>query len=341
MTGRIAGLDVARGLAVMGMVAAHVGDDGSRDGVGWPWLVVTHGRSAALFAVLAGVTMSLMLAGAGGRDDARAVRHTRARIAARAGALIGLGIIMQALHTPVDVILVNLGVMFLLALPLLRLPSWALLTGAAAVMAIGNVVVSAVTPDGWWAGAPVIGKLWSFHYPALSWIAYIMVGIVIGRMRLRTANAQAMLVGAGVMVASATLLVHAVAGSGTITSLEPHSYTPVEMTHNAGVAAATIGLCCWLAPKARAVLSPIAALGSMALSAYVLHLLVIAAVGREVVYEPSNVSLVALEVSLVLLAWGWRTWLGQGPLERLLTYVSNAAGELAVPDQPRAGTPSG
>lgn len=54
MTSRIAGLDVARGLAILGMVAAHVGDDASTDGVGWPWLVATHGRSSALFAVLAG-----------------------------------------------------------------------------------------------------------------------------------------------------------------------------------------------------------------------------------------------------------------------------------------------
>ncbi|MDN4476776.1 heparan-alpha-glucosaminide N-acetyltransferase domain-containing protein [Demequina sp. SYSU T00192] len=329
---RIVGLDVARGLAVLGMVAAHVGADGSRgDGEPWPWLVASHGRPSALFAVLAGVTIALMLARAGGRDDARAVRHTRARVATRAGLLVVLGLVLAELSTGVDIILVNLGLMMLLAIPLLRVPSWALLGIAGVAFAFGRIAVEAVRPGGWWEAAPVVGRLWSLHYPALAWIGYVLLGVVVGRLALRTARTQALLVGLGLMAAAGAALVRIVAGDGAVTGLVAHSYTPVEMAHNAGVAVAVIGASCWAAPRARALLSPVEAVGAMALSAYVLQVLVIWVVGTEMVYEPSNVALVALELVLLATAWGWRrAGMGQGPLERVLTAASNAAGDVAV-----------
>ena len=57
---RLVGLDVARCLALLGMVAAHVLDERSPDGTltRTSWLV--DGRASALFAVLAGVSLVLM-----------------------------------------------------------------------------------------------------------------------------------------------------------------------------------------------------------------------------------------------------------------------------------------
>ncbi|WP_062464402.1 heparan-alpha-glucosaminide N-acetyltransferase domain-containing protein [Demequina soli] len=338
---RVAGLDVARGLAVLGMVAAHVGADGERgDGEPWPWLVAAHGRPSALFAVLAGVTMSLMLAHAGGRHDARAVRRTRARVATRAGLLVLLGGILVTLSTGVDIILVNLGLMMLMALPLLRAPSWVLLAGAGLALAVGRVVVLAVRPDGWWETMPVVGRLWSLHYPALAWIGYVLLGVAVGRLALTSGRVQAWLAAAGLSVALATVTVSLVAGGGEVTGLVAHSYTPVEMTHNAGVAVAVIAACCWAAPRARTLLSPVEALGSMALTAYTVQVIVIAFVGSAMVYEPSNVALVALEAALLAGAWAWRrVGLGQGPLERVLTVASDAAGDSAVRGMPTSPSP--
>ncbi len=334
--GRIVGLDVARGIAVLGMVAAHVGDDGTRgaDTDGWAWLVIAHGRPSALFAVLAGVTMSLMLAGAGGTADARAVRRTRARIAARAGVLVALGLLVSQMSTGVDIVLVNLGLIMLMAVPLLRAPSWVLLAGAATAFAVGRVLVAAVQPEGWWYDAPVVGRLWSYHYPALSWIGYALLGLAVGRLALREARVQALLIGAGAAGVGAAVAIRIVVGDGPVTGLGAHTYTPLEMTANSAIALAVIGGACWLAPRMRAVLSPVEALGSMALSGYVLHLLIIAAVGSEMVYEPSNVALIVLEAVLLAAAWAWRRWQGQGPLERGLTRVSNAAGDAATRDLP-------
>src|SRR5690349_16459553 len=60
---RIVGLDVARCLALLGMVATHVFDERGPDGglTTGQWLA--GGRASALFAVLAGVTLALMTGG--------------------------------------------------------------------------------------------------------------------------------------------------------------------------------------------------------------------------------------------------------------------------------------
>jgi len=60
---RITGVDVARGLAVLGMLTAHVGPGGPDDP--WPWSLaqVVDGRSAALFVLLSGVSVALISGG--------------------------------------------------------------------------------------------------------------------------------------------------------------------------------------------------------------------------------------------------------------------------------------
>ena len=59
-SGRLVGLDVARCLALLGMVATHVLDERTPAGdlTTAQWLA--GGRASALFAVLAGVSLALM-----------------------------------------------------------------------------------------------------------------------------------------------------------------------------------------------------------------------------------------------------------------------------------------
>lgn len=57
---RLVGIDLARGLAVFGMYAAHVGPDPGEGGLVGNLMELTHGRSSALFAVLAGFSILLI-----------------------------------------------------------------------------------------------------------------------------------------------------------------------------------------------------------------------------------------------------------------------------------------
>lgn len=71
-TGRLIGIDLARGLAVFGMYAAHVGPDPSAGGPLGFVLELARGRSSALFALLAGFSLVLITGrphpGPGGPD---------------------------------------------------------------------------------------------------------------------------------------------------------------------------------------------------------------------------------------------------------------------------------
>src|SRR5687768_2732122 len=95
---RVPGVDVARGVALLGMVAVHVlpaeADDGS------PTLVdtIASGRSAALFAVLAGVGLGLAY---GRRPGARAA----GAVAVRAILIGALGLALALVDSGVAVIL--------------------------------------------------------------------------------------------------------------------------------------------------------------------------------------------------------------------------------------------
>ena len=103
-------------------------------------LGVFHGRSAALFLFLAGVSLAL-ISGGPARSDRPALRRSRIKIAARAGVLLILGLSLTSLNTEVDVILPVYAVLFLLALPLLRLRPRTLALLASA-LAIGGPVLS-------------------------------------------------------------------------------------------------------------------------------------------------------------------------------------------------------
>lgn len=337
--GRLAGLDAARALALVGMFAAHVGDAGTRgqDTDGWRWLWVADGRSSALFAVLAGVTISLMGAKAGTHH----LRHTAARIAVRGGVLIVAGYVLDALDTPVDAILTNLGLMFLLVIPAMRWRAGAQAAAGALILIGGGAGFMAV--EGFARGIPIVEKFASQHYPALAWTGYLLVGMAVGRLPLRTSRAAGQLITAGAGVAVAAYGIGAVLGGAlpwadarvahfsepAWASVAPHANTPFELVGNTGVALLLIGVCL-LISRPSAFTFPVLAFGSMSLTMYTAHLVVIAVVGDEMVWQPSNVALVVMTLALLVAATVWRVAAGAGPLERLLTSASSRTADAAV-----------
>lgn len=199
---RVLALDVARGIAVLGMFAVHVGPHGGVDGSGW--LRIFEGRSAALFAVLAGVSLALMSGGAEPHTGI-AARRSMIRIATRAVLIAVLGSALIQLNSGIGImiILTYYGLYFLLALPLLRLraPALALL---AAVWAVAGPIASFLIRDrmqqNTFGGAPTFEMFTSWHgareavemlvltggYPALTWMPFVLAGMALGRWGIRT-----------------------------------------------------------------------------------------------------------------------------------------------------------
>jgi hypothetical protein len=221
--GRIVGVDVARALALLGMVVAHtvlVRDATAPGGVD-PWFQLVAGRSAALFAVLAGVSIALTTRDAPTAAPSVLSAHRR-RVAVRALLVAVVGLALGSLPSGVAVILTYYGVLFLLSLPVLRWSSRRL-----ALLALGWGLLSPVAsltlrP---WLPAPsyqvpnplsltdpvglVLELAVTGYYPVLTWGTYLFVGLALGRAELRSTRLAASLTAGGALLAAAALGVSA------------------------------------------------------------------------------------------------------------------------------------
>jgi uncharacterized membrane protein len=356
--GRLVGVDIARGLAILGMFVAHLGDDGPGGRHDPEWFVVADGRSAALFALLAGVSLAL----ANGRQVAPSgLALTRARLATlvRAGVLLLIGVVLVLLGTPVLVILPAYAAMFVLALPFLGADRRALLLGAVTAAVVSPAVIFLLTTPLERGGASVAARVTGLAdpvelpldefatgaYPALIFLAYLLLGMILGRSDLSATPVQLGLVGSGTILAAAAwgssrLALDALGTDASPLSLRlasaaAHDDSTLEVIGNCGTSIAVIGLCLLLTRPgtaagraASAVLSPVAAAGAASLSVYSFHIVAIFVLGNAVVWYPeSNAVLIWFLVLALAGAWLWRRFLGRGPLERLVrTAVAGVLG---------------
>lgn len=345
---RITGVDVARGLAVLGMLTAHVGP-GNPDSP-WPWSLtqVADGRSAALFVLLSGVSVALLSGGSVPVSGTRRVQ-ARTRLLVRAFGVLGIGVVVTLLGTPVAVILPTYAVLFACATPLLGAQPRRLLAGAAVVAALGPVLRIAVGPG----LEQLPGREWTDlltgpYYPAVTWFAYVLVGLAVGRTDLRDTRVRVRLLGVGAALAVAglgagALLTRVVApGSGleALVTTEPHSSSPLEVVANTGVGLAVLALCLLLADAAPRLVAPVAATGALALTAYTGQLVAIAVLGTDVVWEPDAGTWVAFLVVTLGACWLWRAAFGRGPLERALHTLAARASDVAPDALPPVRTPA-
>src|SRR5512141_873904 len=119
---RLAGIDAARGLALLGMMATHVLPTFESDPQLTPtWVgLVFSGRASALFAVLAGIGLALST---GKQHPFQGPQLWAARrgIAFRALVVGAVGLSLGGLEVNIAIILVHYAVLFLCVLPFLGL----------------------------------------------------------------------------------------------------------------------------------------------------------------------------------------------------------------------------
>lgn len=147
---RLHGLDLARFLALAGMMAVHVWADAINDrGLGGFIGTVVAGNAAAVFAFLAGITLIFLSGGSRGARG-RDLQRARVAIAVRAVMLLVIGLGLNLIDFPAYDILPYYAMLFLLAIPLLGLGPAALALCAVAALLVGPVLrmvlVSTGTP---------------------------------------------------------------------------------------------------------------------------------------------------------------------------------------------------
>jgi len=338
---RVVGLDVARALAVFGMLGAHVGAV-APDVAPEPstWLGIVNGRSSILFAVLAGVSLAL-LSGRTVPLTGEQLGRARTRVLVRAAWLFAIGGALEALGTDIDVILGVYAVLFVLALPFLRWPPRRLLV-AAGVLAVltppADLLLAQYLDATDSSETPFVSLTVTGAYPALIWWTFVLVGLAVGRCDLASGQVRARLAvaGAGLAVLGYSggwlTAQWVVAGPHSdygrpeewdpawLAGARPHSGTTFEIAGSVGVALVVIAVCLVVADRLPTATFPVASVGSMALTVYSAQIVAIWATGAEEYAD--NRTWVAYLAVTVVLATTWRLVLGRGPLERLLTWSS-------------------
>ena len=220
--GRLRGIDAARGVALLGMMATHLLPTFESNANLTPtWIGLTFsGRAAALFAVLAGVGLALST----GKDKPLAgpgLSAARRGVALRALVIAAVGLTLGGLEVNVAIILVHYAVLFLCILPFLGLGVKPLCAWAGGWILASPVLAYLMRPwllapepplklghnPGWEdLGTPsrlLADVFFTGYYPVFQWLSYLLVGLVIGRLVLTKALVPILLLAAGTVVAVA------------------------------------------------------------------------------------------------------------------------------------------
>ncbi|WP_341360958.1 heparan-alpha-glucosaminide N-acetyltransferase domain-containing protein [Georgenia sp. M64] len=217
---RLLGVDVARGIALIGMMSVHVMPSLAPDGaVTWAYRLFA-GRASALFAVLAGLSLILALKG---EKDAPPEFGARRGILGRAAVVAAVGLFLGSLGSGVAIILVHYAVLFAIGALFIGMGARPLLLTATAWMVLSPVVGHLLRQDmpaGPGAspslasladpGQLVLTILLTGYYPVLQWTGYVLVGMALGRLPLRRTAIGLWLLVIGVLLAVAAKLVSAV-----------------------------------------------------------------------------------------------------------------------------------
>jgi uncharacterized membrane protein YeiB len=187
---RILGLDIARGLAILGMAGAHIGETEPFE---WldpaTWTDLVHGRSSILFAVLAGISIALMT-GRSALPERERIPSIRLNLIGRGAVIFVIGLALEMLNTPIAVILTLYGLLYVAVIPFLRWRPWQLLTGAAVLALLGPALLAFLNAVMLYPYGSGIGFVLYGTYPITVWMSLVLAGMALGRLhigQLRTA----------------------------------------------------------------------------------------------------------------------------------------------------------
>mgnify|MGYP006947036656 CR=1 FL=1 len=295
MPKRIVGIDVCRAVALIAMMAAHLTVTGANTlGVTGQLL---YGFPAALFAVLAGVSMMLMSRTAG-----------PLQFTVRGVLLIVLHCALVPFAGDITVVLLPIG-MSMIAL------GWITHWDVRAKLAL-FVVLTAASGLIYQFGL----EPWSLFgppYPLAMWAALLAAGMVAEETVLRTRAATAAAAIAGAIVAAVVVAVR-MNYVVPFAWLEPNGHTGgvLDIAGSVGMSLAVLEVCS-LIPRSY-VLQP---LGSMSLTIYCLHIL--------------TAQWLSFPVSVVLsavFAVAWSAFFRRGPLEAAVRWcIDRVTSAAAVP----------
>lgn len=213
-SGRLVALDIARGLAIIGMIWAHTTLFIPETKVGELFAQIPHGRSALLFTFLAGVSISI-ITGRNKSYTGAAMNSARLRIVGRALGLLFITTLLFTFEHPIAVILGYYALWFLISILFVNLSAKKLLISGFVLGVLGPIamqfLLSAEMSGSYFVNATgpnamMSSGLFSGIYPGLSYMSPVLVGMGIGRLNLNSSKLHLKMLVGGIILATVTYL---------------------------------------------------------------------------------------------------------------------------------------
>ena len=335
---RIDGLDLARYLALVGMVIVNFSIVmGADNDTGWAHAFAQSlsGRAAATFVVLAGIGLGL----ARHRDDTMALTLRRA---------VFLGVIgcLNMLIFPAD-ILHYYAVYFVIGALCLRWSARRLLIGIAIANAVFLVLLFTLDYDagwnwttldysGFWTPSGFVRNLFfNGWHPVFPWVGFLLLGLALSWLDLRSRRVQwqlAVIGGVGLVAVElcSGALVEMIAAhdpeAALLAATDPIPPTPLYTLAGSLAAMAVTGVCLLCTEPARrfGLLALVAPAGRQTLTLYVAHIVLgmgtleaLNLIGGQSATRALMASLLFCALA-TLLAWLWSRVARRGPIEMLM-----------------------
>jgi uncharacterized membrane protein YeiB len=358
MKQRIIGIDVARALAVIGMIIVNFKVVFGDCGQSWVHVFasVFDGKAAATFVVLAGVGIALMTNTAVKNNDHKKLKIARIRILKKAVFLFFVGLSYITIW-PAD-ILHFYGVYMAMILVILKCKQKTIFITGVFIIIIYPILMMVLNYEsGWNFKTLTYQDLWTFKgflrnlffngfHPAIPWAAFLVFGYWFGKQDLHNNQFLKKILWMSALFFIAIQMVSygfitLLSEGNQETALElteifgtnPMPPLPLYMGNGVAIAFVLISSCILLAKKFEksTIIDALNKTGQLALTFYVAH--VIIGMGIIEVINPSKIGKYSIEFSVgyaivfsmccVLFAILWRKYYQVGPLEWVLRKITD------------------
>lgn len=320
------GLDAARGLAIVAMVIAH----------SHPWFVAPgplnrligeiNDLASPLFGLVMGVSAGLVARGVLARRQAQ--WPTIAHFAVRAVLLVVIGELLLTFHVWIALVLQPLGLTALIGAFVMFLGPRVLAALAVATWLLqllntlpGGTDTASWRDPGEWLHLYVLSDP---HYRVTGLLPLFLLGVVLGRVGHARPQTVRLTFAVGVLGALGWV-------AGKALHLSTGHGQWIDNTHDLALSAIVFAATCAAAGApailgrlSQVVLRPVAAIGTVALSAYALQFVLL----KLLVQHPPSWLPFGWKPAVVFIAaclaisWLWARYVGKGPLEWLTAELS-------------------
>lgn len=358
MKKRIIGIDVARALAVIGMIIVNFKIVFGEHGASW-LKTVAHlfdGKAAATFVILAGVGLALMTKSAIKDQNKEKLKTARIKIIKRSIFLFVVGLSYVWIW-PAD-ILHFYGIYMLVALFFINRPSKQILIGSISIIVLYPLLLllfnyeagwnfsSLEYTDFWTIKGFFRNLLFNGFHPVLPWTAFLLFGLWYGRQDLHNGVflKKSLWVSAAVFISIqivSTGLIYflskgnpeAIASLTPVLGTDPMPPMPIYMINGISISILIISICILLAKRYEnsRIIKALNKTGQLALTFYVAHVIL----GMGIIEEMGSLKLgeysIGFSISYAFLfsllcivfAQIWLNYKKSGPLEWLMRKLTD------------------